>query len=103
MRKQAYILDKVGGKLVDAYQRRTGIGREAIEAWMDEETWFTSDEAVEAGLVDEVIEETAAAAFVVPATMGFKHPPTAPVQPKQRAAGRLAALQRQLDLARMGA
>lgn len=102
MRKQAEVLDKIGGKLIEAYARRSGKGEPAITKMMDEETWLTSDECVEQGFADEVIKETAAAAFAVPAVMGFKHPPTAPVEPKQRPAGRLAALQRQLQQATNG-
>lgn len=101
MRKQADVLDKIGGKLVDAYSRRAGKDSKAIQKMLDEETWLTSDEAVEQGFADEVIKETAAA-YAIPVAMGFKHPPQDPKEPTQRTVNKLAALQRQLDLTRNG-
>lgn len=101
MRKQADVLDKIGSKLIDAYARKTGKGHDDLQKMLDEETWLTSDEAVEQGFADEVIKETAMA-FAIPAAMGFKHPPAEPKAPRQRPANKLAALQRQLDLTRNG-
>lgn len=51
------------------YTKRTGQPEEQIKAWMDAETWFTADQAVEYGFADEVLEaevkgETPAAACV---------------------------------------
>ena len=49
------------------YTKRTGQSEEQVKEWMDAETWFTADEAVEYGFADEVLEaevsgETPAAA-----------------------------------------
>jgi len=37
------------------YMAKTGQTEEQIKAWMDAETWFTADEAVEYGFADEVL------------------------------------------------
>ena len=49
------------------YMKRTGQSEEQIKEWMDAETWFTAEQAVEYGFADEVLEaevtgETPAAA-----------------------------------------
>ena len=38
------------------YVKRTGQSEEQIKEWMDNETWFTAQEAVEYGFADEVLE-----------------------------------------------
>lgn len=38
------------------YVKRTGQSEEQIKEWMDNETWFTAEEAVEYGFADEVLE-----------------------------------------------
>lgn len=52
------------------YVKRTGQSEEQIKEWMDAETWFTAEEAVEYGFADEVLESevmnaTPAAALAV--------------------------------------
>lgn len=49
------------------YMKRTGQSEEQIKEWMDAETWFTAEQAVEYGFADEVLKaevsgETPAAA-----------------------------------------
>lgn len=56
------------------YMKRTGQAEEQIKEWMDAETWFTADQAVEYGFADEVLEaevkgETPAAACVTSRVM----------------------------------
>ena len=56
------------------YMKRTGQTEEQIKDWMDAETWFTADQAVEYGFADEVLEaevkgETPAAACVTSRVM----------------------------------
>ena len=51
------------------YMKRTGQEESKIKEWMDAETWFTADQAVEFGFADEVLKaetsgETPAAACV---------------------------------------
>lgn len=52
----AALLEKVDGTLAEGYASRTGQDIEQIRAWMDAETWFTAQEAVEAGFADSVAE-----------------------------------------------
>lgn len=56
------------------YMKRTGQSEEQIKEWMDAETWFTADQAVEYGFADEVLAaevtgETPAAACVTSRVM----------------------------------
>jgi ATP-dependent Clp protease protease subunit len=52
LRQIAELLDKIDETIVDDYERKTGQSREQLTAWMNAETWFTADEAVEHGFVD---------------------------------------------------
>lgn len=54
--KTAALLDKIDGTLVQTYADRTGQGGDQIAAWMQAETWFTADEAVEHGFADRLAE-----------------------------------------------
>lgn len=53
----ASLLEKIDGQIADTYARRAGGDREKYMALMAAETWFSADEAVEAGLADRVIED----------------------------------------------
>ena len=55
-RKLAGIMDGHGADFADWLSRRMGENRETVLALMAEETWYTSAEAVAAGLVDEEID-----------------------------------------------
>lgn len=55
-RKTTGLLEKIDAGLVNDYARRTGKSAEQITAWVDAETWFTADEAVEHGFADRVVE-----------------------------------------------
>lgn len=54
MRKEADLLDKVSGTIIQAYVDKTGEKAEVIKQLMSNETWFTAEEAKEIGLADEV-------------------------------------------------
>src|SRR5574337_912664 len=56
MRKTGDLLEKIDGDLANDYARRTGKDTSEITAWMDEETWFTADEAVANGFADRKVE-----------------------------------------------
>ena len=62
MRKAADLMEKMGDRLVNIYASKTGKDETEIRNWMDEETWFTADEALEAGFIDYVDEPIALAA-----------------------------------------
>ena len=56
MTKTADLLGKIDTGLAGDYTRRTGKDEAQIVQWMDEETWFTADEAKEHGFADRVVE-----------------------------------------------
>ena len=62
MRKAADLMDKMGDRLVNIYVGKTGLDESTIRNWMDEETWFTADEALEAGVINLVEKPIALAA-----------------------------------------
>lgn len=62
LRKEADLLDKIEDSLIDTYVARTGGDREQIATWIEEETWFNADEAVEHGFADSKGEAKKAAA-----------------------------------------
>lgn len=52
LRKTADLLGKVDEAIVTDYARRTGADLAQLVQWMDDETWFTADEAVEHGFAN---------------------------------------------------
>ena len=56
MREQAELLDKIQTGIVNAYVAKSGQTAEQVQAWMDAETWFTAQEAKDAGFVDEITD-----------------------------------------------
>ena len=56
LRKTADLLDKQSGIIASVYADRSvlGYGTDHFRALMREETWFTAEEALEAGLIDEI-------------------------------------------------
>jgi ATP-dependent Clp protease protease subunit len=55
-RKTADLLDKIDTGLTNDYAKRTGKDAVEVAGWMDAETWFTADEAVEHGFADRAVE-----------------------------------------------
>lgn len=64
MRKTADMLDKLRGTISDQYVKKTGMCASEVEALMDEETWFTAEEAVERGFADRMSDAEPVAACV---------------------------------------
>ena len=62
LRSTADLLEKIDGTIAADYQRKTGADAGQVTAWMDAETWFTADEAKDAGFVDSVIKAPATSA-----------------------------------------
>lgn len=52
-------LDRVENEMVKIYQKTTGLSESQILKMMSEETWFNSDEALEYGFADSLIEPQA--------------------------------------------
>lgn len=59
MRASAELLESMRGEMLDIYAARTSIDRVKLAKMLDEETYLTAEEAVEAGLADDVIGLTA--------------------------------------------
>jgi len=57
IRKTANMLDKVRDSLVQTYIDKTGQSKEQIVDWMDQETWFDSNEALAAGFATNIVED----------------------------------------------
>lgn len=54
MQQTADLLDKLSDNIADVYATKSGGTREQWRGLMQEETWYLADEAVAAGLADEV-------------------------------------------------
>jgi len=50
------LLKKCTDFIVQDYMRKTGRPAAQIRRWMDAETWFTADEALEHGFIDRIFE-----------------------------------------------
>ena len=55
------MLKKIKQGIINAYTKKTGKDKEKISGLMTKETWYTGDEAVEAGFCDELMFEDSAA------------------------------------------
>lgn len=58
MRELADLLDKTSANIADIYSRRSGRPADEHRAAMRAETWYSDQEAVDAGLADSVIGST---------------------------------------------
>lgn len=54
MRKEAELLDKIEGTAVGIYQSRSDLSESEVRAAMAAETWYTAEEARDAGFIDEI-------------------------------------------------
>lgn len=57
LRKEADLLDKIGGMILNTYQSKTDKDADKIRAWMKDETWFSAKEALDAGFIDAIEED----------------------------------------------
>jgi ATP-dependent Clp protease protease subunit len=62
LRTTAALLDKVDATLISDYVARTGKPSDEIAAWMKAETWFTAQEAVDAGFCNAIMPTSSAKA-----------------------------------------
>jgi ATP-dependent Clp protease, protease subunit len=76
MRQMADLLETTSGSITDVYVARTKNARTQVRAWMEDETWFTGAEAVEAGFAG-VLDELKVAAHVDLSGKKFKRLPAA--------------------------
>jgi ATP-dependent protease ClpP protease subunit len=68
-RKKADVLDKMRDAMISAYHDKTGLSRDELIQMLDDETWFTADEAVEKGFADIAEEPLMAVATVKPGVL----------------------------------
>jgi len=61
LRVTADLLDKIDDTLVADYATKSGQTADAIKAWMAAETWFTAQEAVDAGFANSIMPGAAKA------------------------------------------
>jgi len=75
----ASLLDKIGASMAADYARRSRADVATAQAWMDAETWFSAQEAKDAGLVDRVVDVIPAAAQASATwnLSAYQHAPTA--------------------------
>jgi ATP-dependent Clp endopeptidase proteolytic subunit ClpP len=57
MREFADHLDKTRDTIAGIYEREVGVPKEKAVAWMEGETWFSGEEALAAGFVDELTDD----------------------------------------------
>lgn len=60
--KRAELLDKMKSQMVTIYKGKSNLSEDEIITMMDEETWFTAEEAKNIGLIDNVTESIKIAA-----------------------------------------
>jgi ATP-dependent Clp protease protease subunit len=63
------MLSEVKESIINAYQQKTGLGRNKISKMMDAETWFNAKKAVELGFADRILYEEGT--DDVPSNTGF--------------------------------
>jgi ATP-dependent Clp protease protease subunit len=56
MQKEMDLHGKINDAIANDYAKKTQKKKEVCLAWMEEETWFTAAEALDAGLVDRIYE-----------------------------------------------
>lgn len=92
MRRTAGVLDKIRDTMVGVYAGKSGKTEADIKAILDSETWYSADEAKDAGFVDVIadpVEATACARYVpLMGRYGYKRIPRsitdAHTQPKPK-------------------
>lgn len=55
MRQEADVLDELESGIIDIYEARTEIDRAQLQAWVNSETWFKGQAAIDAGFADALI------------------------------------------------
>lgn len=58
LRATADLLEKIDGTIASDYANKTGATPDQVTAWMDAETWFTAQEALDAGFIDAIDANT---------------------------------------------
>lgn len=61
MHSTGQLLEKVDQSIINDFAARTGKGADQIRQWMDDETWFVDQEAIDNGFADRLATEPAKA------------------------------------------
>jgi ATP-dependent protease ClpP protease subunit len=80
MRQMADTLETVSGTMRQVYAARTGRDDAELKGWMDAETWFSGQDAVDKGFAHKLAPNVKVQAYLSPevrARHNFKHPPEA--------------------------
>lgn len=85
MRKTGDLLDKIDAGLVNDYARRSSKDATEIVGWMNEETWFTADEAVANGFADRAVEVVGKRASNTWDLSAYNHAPKSEPKPEPEA------------------
>lgn len=59
MEQTIKMLNEVKESIINAYEKKTGLSRQKLSQYMDDETWMNSEKAVELGFADGLIGEEA--------------------------------------------
>lgn len=78
MTDTAGVLTKIDGQLASLYAQKTGQGTDAIAQMMDAETWFTAQEAKDAGFIDTILPASQNKAAPTLKAGVFEHQPKPP-------------------------
>ena len=62
LRSTADLLEKIDGTIAADYRRKTGASAEQVANWMNAETWFTAQEALDAKFIDAIDSNSKASA-----------------------------------------
>lgn len=88
MQEMGDLLNKIDAGIEADYAAKTGKALDEIKAWMQAETWFTAQEALDNGFVDSVVETSkGGASNAAPKQFNlqaFKHAPKALLAPSRR-------------------
>jgi len=93
----ADLLDKIDGTLVQTYADRTGQKADKVAEWMAAETWFTAQEAVDAGFADRIAETAPKAQTAAWNLTAYGRAPQMAPAAEHTASVDAAALLRRLD------
>ena len=55
--KLMFLLNKAKDRILESYVIKTGKGKETLSKLMDDETWLNTEQALEYGFIDEIIDE----------------------------------------------
>lgn len=89
MMKMADVLNQVKGNIVTTYEKQTKLDTAELEQLMDDETWFTADQALAKGFIDRITDSLNVEACFDPRR--FRHPPPGFMDSRRSSSPRLDA------------